>query len=303
MVFNLSLHTDVHENDCNLCKLHQNPIDKETCELFRRLCSETPGHLAKECKVPCRACLEGNGGMNMGLTAKKCGIHCCMCGGLIYSDQDKHLTCRVQAAHSNRQPASKEKDQLLIAQNRQCQECHMRHLTQHCPAKRMHHEEGCPNRAVCTDHCQNCGWLAYNALPDLFNGNAGDRALFKPKFEKMHEAHCREWIRTECRDDLMLEYRLLCSKKDTHQARDPVELEDLCLRWLRKIISNGSFDAEADKQDAIQGLTPGQIDWSAYPECQGCWNVLYTVDKGTYAEIKPGQARSEATALFSRHSN
>lgn len=138
---------------CLRCgKVHGNTIDEENCTLFGCLCDDAPGHLAKDCTVPCKACLREGSDTGVVPLAMHCNEHCAMCGGRNLFGPTGHLACRLKIADETHRPGPEEKAKLREAQVTQCGVCGLRHLTQDCPEKTCI-IRSCSKGATCNDHC------------------------------------------------------------------------------------------------------------------------------------------------------
>lgn len=76
-------------------------MDDEDCKLYTCLCSDSPGHFASECTVPCRQCVRSDEptGTDPHPTAMNCNKHCGMCledNDDVKNSEQWHITCRVQ---------------------------------------------------------------------------------------------------------------------------------------------------------------------------------------------------------------
>lgn len=150
----------------------------------------------------------------------------------------------------------------------------------------------CAAGADCSKHCQNCGSLSYGSLPYLFDDKTelkfGD-GITKQAYDRMHDFRCEEWTRIKSYDDGLLAYRLLCSKKDTHQTHDPADMQETRLRRLRPIIYKNCNSRIKHNDHVHYSSTPDTTDWSAYPECEECWDVLYPADRGVHVGMVKGK--------------
>lgn len=111
----------------------------------------------------------------------------------------------------------------------------------------------------------------------------------------MHDTYCANWNRIEAHEQGLLGYRLTCTKAELHQDRDPADVQALRLRRLRKVVHNNLIDM-FDNPKRNPAIVTDKANWSALPECEECWKLLYSADEGSFSEMMPSKATARPTS-------